>query len=78
MPKASHLYSNIGPNTKKACKYTICRLLTFFDIDFCGGEGNRTPVQTYSSNAFYMLIPLLIVGKKQEADKPIFSVAGWS
>lgn len=28
-----------------------------------GGEGNRTPVQTYSPKAFYMLIPLLIVGK---------------
>jgi hypothetical protein len=43
-----------------------------------GGEGIRTPVQTYSPKAFYMLIPALIVGKQQEPDKPIVSLAGWS
>jgi hypothetical protein len=32
----------------------------------CGGEGNRTPVQTYSVKAFYMFILVLIVGKQQE------------
>ena len=31
-----------------------------------GGEGNRTPVQTYSAKAFYMLILVLFVGKQQE------------
>jgi site-specific DNA recombinase len=46
--------------------------------DTCGGEGIRTPVQTYSPKAFYMLIPALIVGKQQEPDKPIISLAGWS
>jgi site-specific DNA recombinase len=43
-----------------------------------GGEGNRTPVQTYSPKAFYMLIPALIVGKRVGPDKPIVSLAGWS
>ena len=28
-----------------------------------GAEGSRTPVQTYSQKAFYMLIPELFVGK---------------
>jgi len=28
-----------------------------------GAEGNRTPVQTYSSKAFYMLITVYYVGK---------------
>ena len=45
---------------------------------FCGGEGIRTPVQTYSPKAFYMLIPALIVGKQQGLDKPIVSLAEWS
>ena len=43
-----------------------------------GGEGSRTPVQTSSPKAFYMLIPALIVGKQQEPDTPIVSLAGWS
>ena len=43
-----------------------------------GGEGIRTPVQTYSPKAFYMLIPALFVGKQQEPDTPIVSLAGWS
>ncbi len=47
-------------------------------LNFRGGEGNRTPVQTYSPKAFYMLIPALIVGKRQGPDKPIVSLAGWS
>jgi hypothetical protein len=41
----------------------ICRLLTSFVIGTSGGEGNRTPVQTYSPKAFYMLIPALFVGE---------------
>jgi len=40
-----------------------------------GGEGNRTPVQTYSTKAFYMLILLLFVGNEQESDQPIHCVA---
>ena len=53
----------------------ICGLLTSFDDDFRGAEGNRTPVQTYSSKAFYMLIPVLVVGKWQEPVEPITSLA---
>ena len=56
----------------------ICRLLTSFDIDFCGAEGNRTPVQTYSSKAFYMLILVLIVGKWQDPVEPNISLAAYS
>jgi hypothetical protein len=56
----------------------ICRHLTSFDNWISGGEGNRTPVQTYSSKAFYMLIPLFIVGKWQGAGKPTRSLAVWS
>lgn len=41
-----------------------------------GAEGNRTPVQTYPSKAFYMLISLLIVGGTQEMNKPMRHVAG--
>ena len=41
-----------------------------------GAEGNRTPVQTYSSKAFYMFISLLIVGAEQEMNKPIQHLAG--
>jgi hypothetical protein len=40
-----------------------------------GGEGNRTPVQTYSTKAFYMLISILFVGNEQETNKPIQSLA---
>lgn len=29
----------------------------------CGGDRIRTGVQTYSTKAFYMFIPALIVGK---------------
>ena len=56
----------------------ICGLLTSFDIDRSGAEGNRTPVQTYSSKAFYMLISLLLVGDEQEMNKPIHRLAGLS
>lgn len=41
-----------------------------------GAEGSRTPVQTSSPKAFYMLIPALFVGKQQEPDEPIASLAG--
>ncbi len=32
----------------------------------CGGEENRTPVQTYSSKVFYMFIPFYCVGNELE------------
>jgi len=41
------------------------------------GEG-RTPVQTYSPKAFYMLISLLFVGFAQEKNKPMQNLAVWS
>jgi hypothetical protein len=41
-----------------------------------GAEGNRTPVQTYSPIAFYMLISLLLVGDEPEKNKPIHRLAG--
>ena len=40
-----------------------------------GGDRIRTGVQTYSPKAFYMLIPELFVGKQQEPDEPIASLA---
>jgi hypothetical protein len=43
-----------------------------------GAEGSRTPVQTYSPKAFYMLIPALIVGRWPGPDKPTVSLAEWS
>jgi hypothetical protein len=43
-----------------------------------GAEGNRTPVQTHSSKAFYMLISLLIVGDTQGMNKPMYHLAEWS
>jgi len=39
-----------------------------------GGDRIRTGVQTYSSKAFYMFIPELIVGGRQEPGKPIHPV----
>ena len=56
----------------------ICGLLTLFDIDFCGAEGTRTPVQTYPSKVFYMLILVLLVGKWQEPVEPNISLAAYS
>lgn len=47
-------------------------------IPLSGAEGNRTPVQTYSPKAFYMLISLLIVGDEPETNKPIHHLAVWS
>ena len=56
----------------------IWGLLHFLNIDVSGAEGNRTPVQTYSPKAFYMLILVLIVGKWQEPVEPNISLAGFS
>ncbi|MEY3590245.1 MAG: hypothetical protein RLZZ466_765 [Bacteroidota bacterium] len=36
-----------------------------------GGDRIRTGVQTYPLKVFYMFIPELIVGVKQEPDEPI-------
>ena len=44
----------------------IYELFMFFDLNASGGEGNRTPVQTYSAKVFYMLSVVLFVGKQQE------------
>jgi hypothetical protein len=44
---------------------------TLLNLSIGGGaEGIRTPVQTHSPKAFYMLISLLIVGIMQEKNKP--------
>jgi len=52
-------------------------ILIMFLILLSGTEGSRTPVQTYSSKAFYMFILALIVGQIPELNKPIFTLAGW-
>lgn len=44
----------------------------------CGAGGNRTRVQTPVEKAFYMLIPLLVVGNDPGSDKPNHCLAGWS
>ena len=50
----------------------------FSIIPLSGAEGNRTPVQTYPSKAFYMFISLLIVGGTPGMNKPIYHLAVWS
>jgi hypothetical protein len=44
----------------------------------CGAGEDRTPVQTYSPKAFYMLISLLIVGVAPGKNKPMQHLAEWS
>lgn len=44
----------------------------------CGAGGIRTRVQTSVEKAFYMLIPLLIVGGSKETDKPKIHLAASS
>lgn len=39
-----------------------------------GADRTRTGVQTYSPQAFYMFICALFVGKRQERNKPTFSL----
>jgi hypothetical protein len=68
----------MGIKTKKPVNTKFDGLSRYFDIVKSGGEESRTPVQTYSAKAFYMLICLLIVGNKPENNKPICSLAGWS
>jgi len=53
-------------------------LYFFAKRTICGAGGIRTHVQTYSPNAFYMLILELIVRKRQEPNEPTVSVAEWS
>jgi hypothetical protein len=48
---------------------------TGYEIRLGGGDRIRTGVQTHSPKAFYMFIPALIVGKQQETDEPIVSLA---
>lgn len=49
---------------------------TGLEVRSGGGDRIRTGVQTYPPKAFYMFIPALIVGKQQETDEPIVSLAG--
>lgn len=44
-------------------------------VHFCGAGEGRTPVQTYSPKAFYMLISLLFVGVAPEKNKPMQNLA---
>jgi hypothetical protein len=67
-----------GLKNKKLVKSMFYELLICFDYRAGGGEGNRTPVQTYSRKVFYMFIPLLFVGNRQEGDKPTGTLAEWS
>jgi hypothetical protein len=60
---------------KRPVKPTFYGPLIAIDNRISGAAGSRTLVQTNSPNAFYMLIPALIVGKQQEPDKPIVSLA---
>ena len=54
------------------------RLSNWERLTPCGAGGIRTHVQTYSPNAFYMLILELIVRKRQGPNEPTVSVAEWS
>ena len=56
----------------------IYGLLTVLILLFSGAEGTRTPVQTYPSKVFYMLILVLLVGKWQEPVEPNISLAAYS
>ncbi len=51
-------------------------MIVFNLILICGAEGSRTPVQTYSVKAFYMLISALVFVNEPEQNKPIHSLAG--
>ena len=51
-------------------------ILILFLILLSGTEGSRTPVQTYSVKAFYMLISALVFVNEPEQNKPIHSLAG--
>lgn len=45
-----------------------------FTKSVSGADRTRTGVQTNSPQAFYMFIYVLIVGKRQEHNKPTFSL----
>jgi hypothetical protein len=64
--------------SKKPVNAVFHELSNIFNTLKSGGEGNRTPVQTYSTKAFYMLSSLLIVGDGQEMNEPIHHLAVWS
>ena len=79
----SHKRSKRGKPTKAKSPQTQCwrafHYITLFNyIQKSGAGENRTPVQTYSSKAFYMFIVALIVGDIQEQHTPIYPLAGWS
>jgi len=85
-----HLPSSIQSLSNSFFKNLVIKNIVYQQFAFCvcnkkrenftifpssGGEGNRTPVQTYSSKAFYMLICKLFVGIQQDCNKPIVSLA---
>jgi len=71
--------SFILPKIKNARKQWVCGHYPYCalpqNVDFGGAGEGRTPVQTYSPKAFYMLISLLFVGCAQEKNKPMQNLA---
>lgn len=53
-------------------------ILYIFESSLSGIGGIRTRVQTPIEKDFYMLSLLLFVGQRQEVNKPIKGLAGWS
>jgi len=54
--KAIFRWNPVGPKKQKARKQGVHELSNIINTLKSGGEENRTPVQTYSSKAFYMFI----------------------
>jgi hypothetical protein len=54
--------------SKKPVNTAFHELSNIFNYLKSGGEENRTPVQTYSSKAFYMFIYRLVVGEKPDGN----------
>ena len=51
---------------------------TQMSVLLSGGEESRTPVQTYSPKAFYMLILFCVFREVTGNKQPITSLAAWS
>jgi len=60
---------------KNDCISVLCSRLLFFAFKQGGGEENRTPVQTYPSKAFYMLILFYFFRELTGNKQPINSLA---
>ena len=71
--------SFIPPKIKNARKQWVCGHYPYCalpqNVDFSGAGEDRTPVQTYSPKAFYMLISLFIFDYAQEKNKPMRGLA---